>query len=118
MRSVGPFELTDAEFEGMEILWREDERELKNNGQRVIWLGHHLIVESSGKVVVPTEVELIQLSVLAENRSHYRRREAGPETGESGETADVEAESEIVRRNLGFLELEFRRSADHPLSAR
>jgi hypothetical protein len=119
MRSVGPFELTDAEFAGMEILWHEDERELKNTGLRATWLGHHLTVESYGNVVVPAEVELIQLGVFAENRSHSRRREAGPETGESGETADVEAENEIVRRNLGFHELEIKRSrGSHPLSAR
>jgi hypothetical protein len=111
MRSVGPFELTDTEFAGMEILWREDERELRNSALRATWHGHRLIVESFGTVAVPTEVGLFQFGVLVKNRSRFRlQNEAGPETGESGETADVEAESEIMRKNSEILQLDFRRS--------
>jgi hypothetical protein len=111
MRSVGPFELTDAEFAGMETLCREDERRLKNAELRATWRGHHLIVESCDALAVPAEAELIQLGLMVENRSHSRwRNQADPETGESGETADVEAESEIIGRNPEILELWLRRS--------
>ena len=99
MRSVGPFELTDAEFAGMESLWREDERQLRTIARRAALIAYRLILKSGDKVAVLAALDSIR-SVAVQNQSHSRgRNRANLETGESGETADVEAESEIIRRN-------------------
>jgi hypothetical protein len=110
MRSVGPFELTEAEFAGMKALWHEDERQLKNTRLGVAWLGRRLVAKPADALVVPATVESNRSGVLVNNQSNSRSgNEAGLETGESGETADVEAESEIIGRSLELLESGIRR---------
>jgi len=100
MRSVGPFELTDAEFAGMESLWREDERQLRTIARRAALIAYRLILKSGDKVAVLAALDSIRSAVAVQNQSHSRgRNRDNLETGESGETADVEAESEIFRRN-------------------
>lgn len=109
MRSVGPFELTDSEFAGMEIIWREDEKQLKNITRRAALIAYRLILKSGDDVATHAGLELIQ-SVLVQNQSHSRwRNKSGLETGESGETADVEAESEVVRISQDLFESKVRR---------
>jgi hypothetical protein len=100
MRPVGPFELTEAEFAGMASLWREDERQLRNIARRAALVAYRLILKSSDKVAVLAALESVRSAVWVQNQPQSRPRgKASLETGKSGETADVEAESEIVRRN-------------------
>ncbi len=100
MRSIGPFELTEAEFSGMQILWREDERQLKNMTSRAAHISP-LIAKLADSAAALSTFELIWSEASQKNRSGSSLRNAvSLETGESGETADVEAESEIMRRDL------------------
>jgi len=46
MPSVGPFELTEVEFIGLEFLRQEDERQLRKTALRATWSGGELSVKS------------------------------------------------------------------------
>ncbi len=99
MHSVGPFELTEAEFFGMQVLWREDEKQLEKMMSRAAHISR-LIAKLDDAVAVST-LESIRSEASQKNRSSSPLRNVvSLETGESGETAEVEAESEIIRRDL------------------
>ncbi len=101
MHSVGPFELTEAEFFGMQILWREDERQLEKMASRAVRISR-LIAKLDDAVALST-LELIRSEAAQKNRSGLRNV-VSLETGESGETAEVEAESESIRGDLELFE--------------
>jgi len=44
--SVGPFELTEIEFIGLEFLRQEDERQLRKTTLRATWSGRELSVKA------------------------------------------------------------------------
>jgi hypothetical protein len=46
MPSVGPFELTEAEFVGLEFMRQEDERQLRKTTLRATWTGRELSVKA------------------------------------------------------------------------
>ncbi len=46
MPSVGPFELTEVEFVGLEFLRQEDERQLRKTTLRATWSGRELSVKA------------------------------------------------------------------------
>jgi hypothetical protein len=45
MPSVGPFELTEVEFIGLELLRQDDERQLRKTALRATWSGRELCVK-------------------------------------------------------------------------
>jgi hypothetical protein len=45
MPSVGPFELTEVEFIGLEFLRQDDERQLRKTALRATWSGRELCVK-------------------------------------------------------------------------
>ena len=47
MPSVGPFELTEVEFIGLEFVRQEDERQLRKTTLRATWSGRELSVKAS-----------------------------------------------------------------------
>lgn len=101
MRSVGPFELTEAEFAGMQSLWREDERQLRSIAQRAALSAYWPTLKSSDKVAVLAALESIRPVVSIQNQPHSLPLDRmSLETGESGETAEIEAASETIRRYL------------------
>src|SRR6266571_6561244 len=102
MRSVGPFELTEAEFSGMQILWREDEKQLEKMTSHAAHISR-LIAKLDDAVAALSTLELIRSDAAQRNRSSLRNV-VSLETGESGETAEVEAESENIRRDLELFE--------------
>ena len=44
--SVGPFELTEVEFVGLEFMRQEDERQLRKTTLRATWSGRELSVKA------------------------------------------------------------------------
>jgi len=44
--SVGPFELTEIEFVGLELMRQEDERQLRKTTLRATWSGRELSVKA------------------------------------------------------------------------
>ena len=46
MPSVGPFELTEVEFIGLEFVRQEDERQLRKTTLRATWSGRELSVKA------------------------------------------------------------------------
>ena len=46
MPSVGPFELTEVEFVGLEFMRQEDERQLRKTTLRATWSGRELSVKA------------------------------------------------------------------------
>jgi hypothetical protein len=44
--SVGPFELTEIEFVGLEFMRQEDERQLRKTTLRATWSGRELSVKA------------------------------------------------------------------------
>ena len=46
MPSVGPFELTEVEFVGLEFMRQEDERQLRKTTLRATWSGRELRVKA------------------------------------------------------------------------
>ena len=46
MPSVGPFELTEIEFIGLEFVRQEDERQLRKTTLRATWSGRELSVKA------------------------------------------------------------------------
>jgi hypothetical protein len=100
MHSVGPFELTEAEFFGMQILWRKDEKQLEKMTSGAAHISR-LIAKLDDALAALTTLESIRFEGSQKNRSSSPLRSVvSLETGESGETAEVEAESELIRRDL------------------
>ena len=52
MPSVGPFELTEAEFIGLEFLRQDDERQLRKTTLRATWSGRELRVRAAGPTML------------------------------------------------------------------
>ncbi len=46
MPSVGPFELTEVEFVGLELMRQDDERQLRKTTLRATWSGRELSVKA------------------------------------------------------------------------
>ena len=46
MPSVGPFELTEIEFVGLEFMRQDDERQLRKTTLRATWSGRELSVKA------------------------------------------------------------------------
>ncbi len=83
MRSVGPFELTETEFAGLTIVLREDERLL------------------SGLAIIR---DCMEISLQA-RPSSATRDGLDFDTGESGETAEAEAESARLEEGSGSVQI-------------
>jgi hypothetical protein len=50
--SVGPFELTEIEFIGLEFLRQDDERQLRKTTLRASWSGGELRVRAEGTTII------------------------------------------------------------------
>jgi hypothetical protein len=50
--SVGPFELTEKEFIGLEFLRQDDERQLRKTTLRATWCGRELRVRAEGLATI------------------------------------------------------------------
>lgn len=50
--SVGPFELTEVEFIGLEFLRQDDERQLRKTTLRATWSGRELRVRAEGATII------------------------------------------------------------------
>ena len=57
MPSVGPFELTEVEFIGLEFLRQDDERQLRKTTLRATWSGRELRVKVEGRSTKTLEVK-------------------------------------------------------------
>jgi len=57
MPSVGPFELTEVEFIGLEFLRQDDERQLRKTALRATWSGRELRVKVEGFATIITDVK-------------------------------------------------------------
>jgi hypothetical protein len=57
MPSVGPFELTEVEFIGLEFLRQEDERQLRKTTLRATWSGQELRVRAEGLATLTTDAK-------------------------------------------------------------
>ncbi len=57
MPSVGPFELTEVEFIGLEFLRQDDERQLRKTTLRATWSGRELRVKAEGLSTKTPEVK-------------------------------------------------------------
>ncbi len=57
MPSVGPFELTEVEFIGLEFLRQDDERQLRKTTLRATWSGRELRVRAEGLATIITDVK-------------------------------------------------------------
>jgi hypothetical protein len=57
MPSVGPFELTEVEFIGLEFLRQEDERQLRKTTLRARWSGRELRVRAEGLATLTTDAK-------------------------------------------------------------
>jgi hypothetical protein len=55
MPSVGPFELTEMEFIGLEFLRQDDERQLRKTTLRATWSGRELRVRAEGFATIITD---------------------------------------------------------------
>ena len=106
MPLVGPFELTEEEFLGLKILWQEDEKQLSNKNLHAARFGDLTIAKRSDSAEVPALIQPVQPSILCGDEPNLRLRNViDPETAESGETAEVEAESALIERNTRLLAL-------------
>ena len=104
MPLVGPFELTDEEFLGMKILWQEDEKQLSNKNLHAARFCNLTIAKPSDSAAVPALTQPVQPSILCRDKPNLRLRNGiDPETAESGETAEVEAESALIERDTKLL---------------
>lgn len=54
--SVGPFELTEVEFIGLEFLRQDDERQLRKTTLRATWSGRELRVRAEGSATIITDI--------------------------------------------------------------
>src|SRR5712692_8234188 len=57
MPSVGPFELTEVEFIGLEFLRQDDERQLRKTTLRATWSGRELRVRAEGLAAMITDAQ-------------------------------------------------------------
>jgi len=57
MPSVGPFELTEMEFIGLEFLRQDDERQLRKTSLRATWSGRELRVKAEGLATIITDIK-------------------------------------------------------------
>ena len=57
MPSVGPFELTEVEFIGLEFLRQDDERQLRKTTLRATWSGRELRVKAEGRGIIISDVK-------------------------------------------------------------
>jgi len=104
MPLVGPFELTDEEFLGLKILWQKDEKQLSNKNLHAARFGNLTIAKPSDSAAVPALIQPVQPSILCRDEPNLRLRNGiDPETAESGETAEVEAESALIERDTKLL---------------
>jgi hypothetical protein len=55
--SVGPFELTEVEFVGLEFMRQEDERQLRKTTLRAKWSGRELTVKAEYPATLITNGE-------------------------------------------------------------
>ena len=55
MPSIGPIELTDVEFIGLEFLRQEDERQLRKTTLRATWSGRELSVKAERQAIMVPE---------------------------------------------------------------
>jgi hypothetical protein len=53
--SVGPFELTEVEFVGLEFMRQEDERQLRKTTLRATWSGRELSVKAGKQATVASD---------------------------------------------------------------
>ncbi|HEX9197307.1 MAG TPA: hypothetical protein VF906_05885 [Candidatus Bathyarchaeia archaeon] len=104
MPSVGPFELTEEEFLGLKILWQEDEKKLSSKNVDAGSFGNLMVAKPGDSAEVPMVIPPAQSSVLCHCQPNPRLRNGiDQETAESGETAEVEAESALFERNMELL---------------
>jgi hypothetical protein len=74
--SVGPFELTEAEFIGLEFLRQEDKKQLRKTTLRATWSGRELSVKvgeqttlvSNFKSEIDSRILVYERSVISRNR--------------------------------------------------
>jgi hypothetical protein len=59
--SVGPFELTETEFIGLELLRQDDERQIRKTALRATWSGRELRVraEDTTTVILYSRTEVV-----------------------------------------------------------
>ncbi len=57
MPSVGPFELTEVEFIGLEFLRQDDERQLRKTALRATWSGRELRVRAEGPSTINANIK-------------------------------------------------------------
>jgi hypothetical protein len=50
--SIGPFELTEIEFIGLEFLRQDDERQIRKTTLRATWSGRELRVRAEGTATI------------------------------------------------------------------
>ncbi|HEV2120425.1 MAG TPA: hypothetical protein VGS11_10030 [Candidatus Bathyarchaeia archaeon] len=55
--SVGPFELTDVEFVGLEFMRQEDERQLRKTGLRATWSGRELSIKAEYPATLISDIK-------------------------------------------------------------
>jgi hypothetical protein len=55
--TVGPFDLTEVEFIGLEFLRQDDERELRKTTLRATWSGRELLVRAKGLATIITDIK-------------------------------------------------------------
>ena len=55
MPLVGPFELTDVEFVGLEFMRQEDERQLRKTTLRATWSGRELSVKAGTQATLASD---------------------------------------------------------------
>ncbi len=55
--SVGPFELTEVEFIGLEFLRQDDERQLRKTTLRATWSGRELRVKAEDSATIITSIK-------------------------------------------------------------
>jgi hypothetical protein len=55
--SVGPFELTEVEFIGLEFLRQDDERQLRKTTLRATWFGRELRVKAEGPAIMTADIK-------------------------------------------------------------
>jgi hypothetical protein len=53
--TVGPFDLTEVEFIGLEFLRQDDERQLRKTTLRATWSGRELLVRAKGLATIITD---------------------------------------------------------------
>jgi len=94
MRSVGPFELTEAEFEGLRISMIEDERLHASLGGFAGRFPARFAYTSADSITFLRP----ESRVFDDDRVNQLSKGIELETGESGETAETEAESMIIEK--------------------